>query len=101
MVVSRGGTPVNSGKKSHISCWKFTRRFRCEIITPAGMRVEPEVYCKYAVLGALLIRMLDELSAARSSESTSMIAGTVAMFGCWTYYVQVPATSDIVSMTIG
>ena len=37
--------------KERISCSKFIWRLRCEIMTPVGSRVEPELYCRYAVWG--------------------------------------------------
>ena len=30
-------------------CSKLARMFLCETMTPAGVRVDPDVYCKYAV----------------------------------------------------
>ena len=45
------------------------------IITPAGTRVEPEVYCKYAIPGESWIRAPEPVPESRSSKSTSTIAG--------------------------
>ena len=47
----RWGLMWESAKKLRISCSKFTWRLRCEIMTPVGSRVEPELYCRYAMLG--------------------------------------------------
>ncbi|SKU34005.1 Uncharacterised protein [Mycobacteroides abscessus subsp. abscessus] len=37
--------PVST-KKLRINCSKFTCRLRCESMTPVGVRVEPELYCR-------------------------------------------------------
>ena len=56
-------------------CSKLASRFPYETMTPAGERVDPEVYCKYAVSEPVPPRALDPLRASRSSKSTSMTDG--------------------------
>src|ERR1700731_815167 len=70
-------------------------------MTPAGERVDPDVYCKYAVSARLSIPALDPLRASRSNRSTSTTAGA-GPSGCdLTYSATLPATADVVRITEG
>src|ERR1700758_4979206 len=75
--------------------------FRWLIMTPAGRRVEPEVYCRYAVVGASFSRKLEEPLASRSSASTSMVVGAAPAPGLPTYSETDSATADVVRITEG
>ncbi len=56
-------------------CSTLARMFLCEISTPAGVRVDPEVYCKYAMSGRLSASAAGPFWESRSSKSTSMTDG--------------------------
>ena len=51
--VRRGDVP-GVREVADITCSKLATRLRCETITPAGWRVEPDVYCRYAILGSAI-----------------------------------------------
>src|SRR5579875_379161 len=74
---------------------------RCDITTPAGTRVDPDVCCKYAVLGRFSRPELDEPRASRSSLSTCTIDGADPPDSDLTYWATVPAIADVVRMTDG
>src|ERR1700694_2735867 len=105
MVVSGGAIPPRFGKYSDINCLKLAARLRSESITPAGTRVEPEVYCRYMVLGASSLlpasRRPEPQGASRSRASTSMTVERASAFDSVTYSVTLGATADVVRMTDG
>src|ERR1700722_12708830 len=105
MVVSGGAIPPRVGKYSDINCPKLAARLRSESITPAGTRVEPEVYCRYMVSGASsppgASRCAEPLRASRSMASTSMTVGTESAVNSATYALTLGATADVVRMTDG
>jgi len=79
-----GGTPPSAAKMSAMICSKLAKTFAFETATPAGVRVEPEVYCKYAVSDPVVPverGPRDDCRASRSSRSISMIDGAVCP-GC-------------------
>jgi hypothetical protein len=45
-------------------------------MTPAGSRVDPEVYCRYAMSGPAPVRTRDRFLELWSSESTVMTVGS-------------------------
>ncbi|SKN15628.1 Uncharacterised protein [Mycobacteroides abscessus subsp. abscessus] len=67
-----------STKKLRINCSKFTWRLRCEIMTPVGVRVEPELYCRYAMSGTSAGTVLGPPSMSSRSVSISMILGAIS-----------------------
>src|SRR5690242_17241295 len=74
--------------------------FSWEITTPAGTRVDPEVYCKYAVL---VSAGSDDSSRgeSRSSESTAMTTGA-AWFPWLLAYGETASTAAVVvRITVG
>ena len=75
--------------------------FLCEIMTPAGVRVDPEVYCKYAVSGELSTRAAGAFVESRSSRSTSMTDGADSPDFDSTYSATSPATEDVVRTAEG
>ena len=77
--IDRALTVGQSAKKPRISCSKFTWTLRCEIITPVGSRVEPELYCRYATFGKSAVRTLAPPSTSRFNESISTIFGAVSI----------------------
>ena len=70
-------------------------------MTPVGSRVEPELYCKYAVLGKSAVEKLGPPSTSRFIESISMIFGTASRRARWRYSAMSSATADVVSTTEG
>ena len=52
-MVSGGGTHRNSRRSPTLSCSKLVRMLSYETTTPFGVRVDPEVYCKYAMSDGL------------------------------------------------
>ena len=83
-----------------MTCSKLAMRFWCEIMTPAGGRVDPEVYCRYAVSGDRLAPRGGPALASRSSRSTSMMMSGPAIFGS-TYSATSPTTEDVVRTAEG
>ena len=77
-MVSGGATPPWSPKKAALICAKFAMMFLYVTMTPTGVRVDPEVYCKYTVSAAFSTLAGDAFFESRSSESTSMSDGTAA-----------------------
>src|SRR5271166_1419610 len=80
--VSPGGrtTPPSTAKKSATTCSKLAKTFWFETVTPAGVRVDPEVYCKYKISDRSAPPARDPGRADlcrefRSSKSTSTIDG--------------------------
>ena len=41
-----GAIPPSGAKKSAMICLKLAKTFLLETMTPAGVRVDPDVYCK-------------------------------------------------------
>ena len=81
-------------------CSKLASKFRCEIMTPAGERVDPDVYCKYAVPErlslperahrAVQVQQVDLDDRRRPFARLGLdVLGTM------------PATGDVVSTTVG
>ena len=75
MPVSGGATPPWSEKMSALICLKLVRMFLSVIITPAGVRVDPDVYCRYTVSAELSPFAARAFPESRSSKSTSMTDG--------------------------
>ena len=87
-------------------CAKFAKTFSFETDTPAGVRVDPEVYCKYNVLDprslALRAPGLDDRGReSRSSKSSSTIGGAFAPASDCADAVTSSMTGDVVRMTAG
>ncbi|CKS81108.1 Uncharacterised protein [Mycobacterium tuberculosis] len=79
-VRSGGTTPPSGAKKSATICSKLAKTFLFETMTPAGVRVDPEVYCKYAVSGVSLPvgrapGLRERCRESKSSKSSSTIDG--------------------------
>src|ERR1700758_3248585 len=70
--------------------------FLCEISTPAGVRVDPEVYCKYAMSGRLSASAAGPFGESRSSKSTSITDGADPPGSEPMYSAMLPATEDVV-----
>ena len=83
-----------------MTCLMLARRFLCEIMTPAGWRVDPEVYCKYATLGRSVPAPLPLLEFV-SSESISRMAAADSPDCGFAHSLTSPTTADVVRMTDG
>src|SRR5262249_40334017 len=75
--------------------------FLYETMTPAGVRVDPEVYCKYAVSVELSTRAARPFFESRSSKSISITDGADSPDFDSTYSVILPATQDVVRTAEG
>src|SRR5258708_34627616 len=75
--------------------------FRCEITTPVGVRVDPDVYCRYAGLERTYGTGSISLAVSRSKESTSTTRG--AEWPSWprAYPVTSSTTADVVRIATG
>src|ERR1700751_3263755 len=104
--MSGGATPPSGAKKSPMICSKLAKTFLLVTMTPAGVRVDPDVYCKYmksarSLAAARDLGPVDRWRESRSSQSTSTIDG--ADFACcdWTDAVTLSMTADVVRTTAG
>ncbi|COY27839.1 Uncharacterised protein [Mycobacterium tuberculosis] len=73
-------TPARSSPSMSSSDVKLAKTFLFETMTPAGVRVDPEVYCKYAVSGVSLPvgrapGLRERCRESKSSKSSSTIDG--------------------------
>ena len=77
--------------------------FLCEMTTPAGERVDPDVYWRDAVLGRTHRVASSSRGESRSSESTATTIGTgpCAARACGAYFVTSSMTDEVVRMTAG
>src|SRR5271167_4762954 len=102
--VSDGTTPDSRTKKSPMICAKLAKTLSFETATPAGARVDPEVYCRYNVLDpsspAPRAPGLDDRGReSRSSKSISRIDGAFCPgCGCADSLTS-PMTADVVRRT--
>src|SRR5277367_7029957 len=70
-------------------------------MTPTAVRVDPEVYCKYAVSVEPSTRAAGPFFESRSSKSTSITDGADSPDTDPTYLAISPATLDVVRTTQG
>ena len=73
---------------------------RWETITPAGARVEPDVYCRYAGRERTWATGSEETSASKFNASTSTTLGAERPTSA-EYCRTTSATADVVRMTVG
>src|SRR5580693_370228 len=106
--VRSGGrlTFPSSVKKSPMTCFKLAKTFLFETRTPAGVRVDPEVYCKYNVSGRSVSPPRDPgredlCRASRSSKSSSTIDGVDWPCGGFANGLTLSITADVVRITAG
>ena len=100
-MLSGGATPPWSPKKPAFMCSKLARMFLCETMTPAGVRVDPEVYWRYMVSVELSTRAAGAGFESRSSRSTSITDRLDSPDFDSTYSARLSATEDVVRTAEG